>query len=164
MVGLVLIVALLSIPAAAARFWSENASKILVLAALFGALAGYAGAALSASAPGLPTGALIVLSAFALFAASALAAPARGMLAGFAAQQRLRRALRQREALRAADLAEMSDSGRAARAALALDDRRWRALRARGTHDDLLARDTGTVRVADLLSPTELAALDAEAT
>ena len=45
-----------------------------------GAVAGYIGAALSAAAPDLPTGAVTVLLVFAIFAASVIAAP-RGILA-----------------------------------------------------------------------------------
>jgi len=80
-VGLILIVALLIIPPVAARFWSDRVDHVLALSGLFGGISGYGGAALSATAPGLPTGPLIVLLAFALFVLSLLAAPRRGVLA-----------------------------------------------------------------------------------
>ncbi len=79
-VGLILIVALLIIPSAAARFWSESAARVVAISGGIGALSGYVGAALSATAPDLPTGPLIVLTASALFTLSLFAAPARGLL------------------------------------------------------------------------------------
>jgi manganese/zinc/iron transport system permease protein len=80
-VGLILIVALLIIPPAAARFWTDRAGGVIALAGLIGAVSGYGGAAISATAPGLPTGPVIVLLAAAIFAASFLGAPRRGVLA-----------------------------------------------------------------------------------
>ena len=80
-VGLILIVALLIVPSAAARFWTDRIGMLLGLAALFGALAGYGGAALSASAPALPTGPIIVLTLAGIFIVSLLFAPNRGAVA-----------------------------------------------------------------------------------
>jgi manganese/zinc/iron transport system permease protein len=80
-VGLVLIVALMIIPPVAARFWTERATRMVLIAAGFGALAGYVGAAISASAAKLPTGPIIVLVGSALFIASLIFSPARGALA-----------------------------------------------------------------------------------
>jgi len=80
-VGLILIVALLIIPPAAARFWTDRAGGVIALAGLIGAVSGYGGAAISATAPGLPTGPVIVLLAAGLFALSFLVAPRRGVLA-----------------------------------------------------------------------------------
>ena len=80
-VGLILIVALLIIPAVSARFWSERTNIILVTATLFGALSGYIGSAISAVSPGLPTGPIIVLCCFGFFLFSFLFAPKRGVLA-----------------------------------------------------------------------------------
>lgn len=80
-VGLILVVALLVIPPAAARLWSERLTRVTLVAALFGGLSGYLGAAASAVAPGFPAGAVIVLVAGALFLVSLLVAPARGVLA-----------------------------------------------------------------------------------
>ncbi|NDD09468.1 MAG: metal ABC transporter permease [Rhodobacteraceae bacterium] len=80
-VGLILIVALLIIPAVSARFWSERTNIILVTATLFGSLSGYIGSAISAVSPGLPTGPIIVLCCFGLFLFSFLFAPKRGVLA-----------------------------------------------------------------------------------
>lgn len=79
--GLILIVALLIIAPVAARFWSEKSDTIILISAIFGGLSGYLGAAISATAPGLPTGPIIVLCSFVLFLVSFLLAPRRGVLA-----------------------------------------------------------------------------------
>lgn len=69
-VGLVLIVALLITPAAAARLWTHRVGVMAAIAGGIGAVAGWIGAALSASLPDLPTGPVIVLLAFAALMAS----------------------------------------------------------------------------------------------
>ena len=79
-VGVVLTAALLIIPPAAARFWTDRLSKMMAIACLFGGLAGVVGALLSARFDGLPTGPLIVLTATAIFILSWLLAPHRGIL------------------------------------------------------------------------------------
>lgn len=101
-VGLVLVVAMLVIPAASARFWSDRLATLAVLAAALGALCGYLGSAVSAAAPRLPTGAIIVLIAGAVFGASALLAPKRGLLARLIGEQRLRIRVLRDHAMRAA--------------------------------------------------------------
>ena len=77
-VGLVLIVALLVIPPAAARFWSDRLPVVVTVSALFGALSAFLGAAISAVAPGVPTGATIVVVGAGLFAFSLFFGAARG--------------------------------------------------------------------------------------
>ena len=57
-VGVVLMAAMLITPAAAARFWTNRVYKMTILAALFGAFSGLAGAFVSYTAPTMPTGAL----------------------------------------------------------------------------------------------------------
>lgn len=79
--GLILIVALLIIAPVAARFWSEKSDRIILISGVFGGLSGYIGTAISATAPGLPTGPIIVLCSFFLFFISFLLAPRRGVLA-----------------------------------------------------------------------------------
>lgn len=101
-VGLILIVALVIIPAATARFWTESLSCMVMLAALFGAASGYIGTAISALAPSLPAGGVIVLVAGAFFLASLLLAPRRGVLAGFARHIRLRLSIEVQHLLRGA--------------------------------------------------------------
>ncbi len=89
-VGLILIVAMLIIPPAAARFWTNRLWRLVLISALIGALSGYSGAAISALMPGKPAGAVIVLVAGALFTLSMLLAPKRGVLADLARRARLR--------------------------------------------------------------------------
>ncbi|MEM8975620.1 MAG: iron chelate uptake ABC transporter family permease subunit, partial [Pseudomonadota bacterium] len=69
-VGLILIVAMLIIPAVAARFWTDRTDKVVVMAGAIGGASGYLGSALSASAPSMPTGPIVVLVCFALFVVS----------------------------------------------------------------------------------------------
>lgn len=90
-VGLILIVALLVVPPATARFWTDSVVQLAGLSAALGAVAAYVGAALSASAPNLPTGPIIVLVGVVLFIVSMLFAPRRGAVA---------RAIRHRHAAR----------------------------------------------------------------
>jgi len=91
LVGLVLIVALLIIPPVAARFWTESAARMVWIASAIGGGGAYLGAAISASAPALPTGPIIVLVLAAGFTLSFLFAPARGVLGAALRHARLRR-------------------------------------------------------------------------
>lgn len=79
-VGVVLMAAMLITPAAAARFWTNELHKMLVLAAIFGAFSGVWGAFISYSAPSMPTGPwmVMILSIIALF--SFFFAPGKGIL------------------------------------------------------------------------------------
>ena len=81
-VGLILIVALLIVPAAAARFWTERLSKMVFISAFIGGMSGYLGSAGSALFPRFPAGSVIVLTTGFIFALSFLLAPRRGVLAG----------------------------------------------------------------------------------
>jgi manganese/zinc/iron transport system permease protein len=78
-VGLVLIVALLITPPAAARFWSDHAGRMTLISAAIGAFSAYFGAAISAISPDTPTGAVIVLVAFAILLFSIFFGAARGL-------------------------------------------------------------------------------------
>jgi manganese/zinc/iron transport system permease protein len=93
LVGVILMVALVVAPAAAARQWTRRLEAMVALAAVFGALAGVAGALVSASARGLATGPVIVLAASALVVASLIAAPERGLAWQAARSWARRRAL-----------------------------------------------------------------------
>lgn len=79
-VGVVLTAALLIIPPSAARFWTDRLSVMMAIACVCGAISGAAGTLMSARVDGLPTGAVIVLTATALFVVSWLFAPHRGVL------------------------------------------------------------------------------------
>ncbi len=99
-VGLVLILALLVIPPAAARFWTERLPVMVATAGILGAASGWVGATLSALFPRLPAGGVIVLAAGAAFLLSFLFAPARGVVASAIRHARLRLGLYEQSALR----------------------------------------------------------------
>ncbi len=80
MVGVVLMVAMLIAPAAAARQWVRSLGAMVLLSAAFGAFSGMAGALISAQARGLATGPVVVLVASALVLLSLLLAPGRGLI------------------------------------------------------------------------------------
>ncbi|MDP2803317.1 MAG: metal ABC transporter permease [Phreatobacter sp.] len=80
--GFVLAVALVVIPPAAARFWSDRAGTVVAVAAAIGAVSAFAGAALSAVLKDTPTGPAIVLVAALLFTLSLVFGRARGLLRG----------------------------------------------------------------------------------
>lgn len=101
-VGLVLVVGLMVIPAATARLLTERLQAMVPLAALLGAFAAWLGASLSATLPGLPTGATIVLVACALFLLALVVAPRRGVLAFAWRQARLSLLTARDHALRSA--------------------------------------------------------------
>ncbi|HBL28447.1 MAG TPA: zinc ABC transporter permease [Acidobacteria bacterium] len=82
-VGVVLIVATLITPAAAARQWTDRLGSMVLLAAAIGALAGVAGSLASAVVPRLPTGPVIVLVSSCVLLTSLLFAPRRGLLQAF---------------------------------------------------------------------------------
>ena len=100
-VGLILIVALLITPAAAARFWTHDLRLMTVLAALIGALGGFVGAGLSALVPRLPAGAVIVVTTAAGFVISVLFGTRRGLLRLLLERRRSDRRIRREHLLRA---------------------------------------------------------------
>ena len=79
-IGVVLMIAMLITPAAAARQWTRSMGAMVSTAAIFGALSGAIGTAISASFDHMPTGPVIVLTSVAIFVASILFAPGRGVL------------------------------------------------------------------------------------
>jgi len=71
--GTLLAVGLMMLPAAAARFWTADITRLILLASGFGMVAGYAGLVLSYSAgSNLPAGPAIILAAGALYLGSLL--------------------------------------------------------------------------------------------
>lgn len=80
-VGVLLMAGLLVIPAASARFWTQRFSRLLMLSAAFGALAGIVGAWFSSTMSRVPAGPSILLTGCALFVMSLIAAPERGLIA-----------------------------------------------------------------------------------
>ncbi|MFQ3238720.1 MAG: manganese/zinc/iron transport system permease protein [Olleya marilimosa] len=79
-VGVVLMSAMLLAPAAAARQWTNSLSKMVLLAAIFGAFSGVFGTAISASQTNLSTGPVIVLVASIFVVFSFVFSPSRGLL------------------------------------------------------------------------------------
>ncbi|MFT5837127.1 MAG: manganese/zinc/iron transport system permease protein [Candidatus Azotimanducaceae bacterium] len=109
-VGLILIIALLITPAAAARFWTNQLDRMLLLSALIGGASGWLGASLSAFFPRLPAGAVIVLVAAACFLMSMLIGTERGVLIRFLRQLKLKDRTGRQHLLRA--LYEIIEAGR----------------------------------------------------
>ena len=101
-VGLILVIAFLITPAAAARFWTHRLSTMLLLGAVFGGVSGWVGAALSGLLPRLPAGAIIVLVAAAFFLLSMLFGSERGVLVRLSRQSRLKRKIGRQHLLREA--------------------------------------------------------------
>ena len=182
-VGLIMIVALLIIPAVTARFWSERVEHVVLFAGLFGGVSAWVGAAVSATAPDLPTGPLIVLTAFAMFVLSMIFAPSRGLLSTFLRHRQFQRGvhirqgllalaqgqpiyepltlrLLRREGLARADGVATEDGK--ARAARALwDEKRWEIARATPELELAAARYDGLTQLADVLTPDQISEVDA---
>lgn len=79
-VSVVLMSAMLLAPAAASRQWTNSLSKMVFLAAIFGAFSGVFGTAVSASQNNLPTGPVIVIVAGVFVLFSFIFSPKRGLL------------------------------------------------------------------------------------
>ncbi|MFM2148984.1 MAG: Manganese transport system rane protein MntB [Pseudomonadota bacterium] len=101
-VGLILVVALLVLPAATARLITHRLPRMLAIGAASGGVAGAVGAWISAQRPEVPTGAAVVLVAAGFFTLALLVAPERGLLARAAALLRRRLAADTEHFLRAA--------------------------------------------------------------
>ena len=180
-VGLILIVALLIIPPVAARFWTDRAPFLALLAGIFGGLSAWVGAAISATAPALPTGPIIVLVAFTIFLMSMLVAPERGMLAIFLRHRRFQRAVHIRQGLLALAQGQPifekltvkllrrrglvrpdgvpTDEGRASAAKALLDEKRWQIARALTLHEAAAAYD-GMSGIETVLTPDQIRDID----
>lgn len=99
-VGILLIVALLVIPPAGARFWTNRTTAMVALSGVIGGCSGYIGSVTSAILPGVPVGAVIVLVASIIFLGSMLCAPTRGLLSATAIHLRMRVRIAQDHLLR----------------------------------------------------------------
>ncbi|MFA7521856.1 MAG: iron chelate uptake ABC transporter family permease subunit [Halothiobacillaceae bacterium] len=181
-VGLILIVALLIIPPVAARFWSNRSDRVLGIAGVFGGLSGYIGAAVSATAPALPTGPIIVLTAFGLFVISMLFAPDRGLLAVWMRHRRQQRRIHLRQGLLAmaqdlpiyerytlrllvkAGLARPdgvpTESGRRRAAKARRDEARWAVARWMHAHEAVVSRYDGLRPIEAVLTADEIREID----
>ena len=121
-VGAVLVVALLIIPPAAARFWSDRLVWMLVAAAGLGGISAVAGTTISTMQPGLAAGAVIVLSASALFCFSLAFGAQRGLVWQAMARWRTSRRIDQQHLLRAVyELLELQSAAESPSTAGAVD-------------------------------------------
>lgn len=100
-VGLLLIMALLIIPAVAARFWTHGLAPMLLIAAAIGGMGGFIGAVVSSVFPRVPAGGAIVLSVAMMFLISLLFGSVRGWFTIMARRIRLHKRLREVQFLRA---------------------------------------------------------------
>jgi manganese/zinc/iron transport system permease protein len=182
-VGLIMVIALVIIPPVAARFWSERSERVALIAGAFGGLSGYLGAAISASAPALPTGPIIVLVAFGIFVMSLLVAPARGTLAAWGRARRYHRRVHLRQGLLAMAqglpvheawtrrllVAEglaradgvATEAGRAQAAQAMRDERRWAVLRGLPAFEAAASLYDGLRDIETVLTPDQLSDIDA---
>jgi manganese/zinc/iron transport system permease protein len=113
-VGLILVVSLLIIPPTAARFWTDDLRRMLLLSGVFGAVSGLIGSGLSALMANLPAGAVIVLAAAAVFGFSMLFGTARGLIRALRERSRLRTRILRENLLR--ELYEWFETAEASRA------------------------------------------------
>lgn len=100
-VGLILIIALLITPATAARFWTNRLGAMLILSAVIGAVSGWLGASISALYSNLPAGAIIVITAAAIFLISMIFGTARGVLPRYLRHLQLQKKVGRQHLLRA---------------------------------------------------------------
>jgi len=100
-VGLLLMIALLVTPAAAARFWTEQMWRMAFISAALGAAGGMIGAETSALFARLPSGPMIVLVYAMFFLFSMIFGTQRGILIRWWRRNRLNRAIDRQHLLRA---------------------------------------------------------------
>lgn len=98
-VGVVLMSALVVAPAAAARQWTDRLSVMMVVAMIFGAVAGVSGALISSLGSGLSTGPVVVLAISVIVLVSLLFGAGRGLVWAWGRRQRNSRRLRTRAVL-----------------------------------------------------------------
>ncbi|WP_414474106.1 iron chelate uptake ABC transporter family permease subunit [Microvirga sp. M2] len=181
-VGLILIVAMLIIPSVTARFWTDRTGRLVAVAGIIGGVSAYVGAALSASAPNLPTGPIIVLVCFALFVASLLLAPSRGVLASILRRRRFQVRVHRRQGLLALAHGEpildpltvsvlrrdglirtdgvATEAGRAQGARVLRDERRWEIARQIHHDEAVSGRYDGVTPIEAVLTRDEIAEID----
>lgn len=100
LVGVVLMAAVLLTPIAAARFWSNELSHILILSAVLGALSAIISTQISYLAPAMPTGPWMVVSLSILFLLSLLFAPQKGLIKRYLEHKLLRQKVAEENILR----------------------------------------------------------------
>jgi manganese/zinc/iron transport system permease protein len=100
-VGLILVIAMLIIPAAAARFWTERLAMMVVVSGLAGGAGAALGVLASAMLPDLPSGAVIVVTLGVVFGFSMVFGPERGVFVRWRRRSTLNRRIRRQHLLRA---------------------------------------------------------------
>jgi len=100
-VGLLLVVAMMIIPSAAARFWSDSLRTTCLLSTAFGFLSGFGGVVISALFPRLPAGAVIASFSAFLFFCSMFLGKTRGLVFRLREQRLLTQRVRHQHLLRA---------------------------------------------------------------
>lgn len=100
-VGVVLMAAILITPAAAARFWTDRIRVMFLLASIFGAVSGLAGAYISYVAPMMPTGPWIVIVISVIAFISFFLAPRRGVISRLIKQSTIRKTINDENVLKA---------------------------------------------------------------
>ena len=79
-VGVVLMVAMLIAPAAAAKQWISSLKGMLILSAIFGGISGIVGSMISSTTEGMSTGPVIVITVTAILGISLIFSPKQGYL------------------------------------------------------------------------------------
>jgi manganese/zinc/iron transport system permease protein len=144
-VGVVLIVATLITPAAAARQWTDRLGAMVLLSAGIGAVAGVIGSLASATVPRLPTGPVIVVVSSGVLIVSLLFAPRRGLLWALLRERRVAARIRRENLLKDLYLAGERQEGFAAYVS-------WpRLMGTRGQTSGELARSARPLERAGLL-------------
>ena len=87
-VGVVLMVSMLIAPAAAAKQWTVNLKKMVILSAIFGGLSGIIGSMISSTAEGMSTGPIIVITITIILGISFVFSPKQGYLFKYLRKQR----------------------------------------------------------------------------
>ncbi|SDB85472.1 metal ABC transporter permease [Shouchella lonarensis] len=96
-VGVILMAALLIIPAVSARYWTHSFKVMMFLSAIFGGLSGAIGTFVSAQGANWPTGPFIVLTATAFFLVSLVFGRSHGLLTEYFTYKKQQKELAQPE-------------------------------------------------------------------
>jgi len=108
-VGLILVIALLVIPPAAARFWTDHLAAMTTLASIIGAVSAASGVVVSALDARIPSGAAIVQSAAVIFSISMVVGRRRGFMWMWLQHRRLRQRVERQHLMRS--IFELLESG-----------------------------------------------------
>lgn len=114
-VGLILMIAMLIIPPASARFWTNRMSAMVTVSACIGGASGLVGAAVSSLVPRLPAGAVIVVVGGVAFMLSLVLGWRRGLIVRAIEHIRIERRVGRQNLLRcmleASESSDASDAG-----------------------------------------------------